>query len=58
MNPYALRFEIYKQAQDFVMEKYHSEKEGDNLVEFPSFYDVEKVANKINAFVSQDGAGS
>ena len=54
MNPYVLRFEIFKEARIFILEKYYCEKEKDNSVEFPSFRDIEKLANRINAFVSQD----
>lgn len=54
MNPYALRFEIFKEAQTLILEKYHCEKEKNDSVEFPDFRDIENLANRINAFVSQD----
>lgn len=63
MTPYELRFEIFKQAYNFAVDKYSasrelvenhneiSEKKWD-LPPFPSYEDVEQFADKINNFVS------
>ena len=63
MTPYELRFEIFKQAYNFAVDKYAasyevvknhneiSEKKWE-LPPFPSYDEVEVFANKINNFVS------
>jgi hypothetical protein len=65
MTPYELRFEIFKQAYNFANDKFNVEYEiisswnenSKNTVksdypEFPTYEEVEKLANKINNFVS------
>ena len=62
MNPYELRFEIFKQANNLVQDEYHAAfaraemlSKDDPNVEFPNFptYEyIEELANKINTFVS------
>lgn len=65
MTPYELRFEIFRQAECLVETQFSSEMEiaqrwndnPDNTIKmdypkFPSFEEIEKLANKINEFVS------
>jgi hypothetical protein len=62
MTPYELRFEIFKQANNLVQDKYHAAfaraemlSKNDPNVEFPDFPTYEKIealAEKINTFVS------
>jgi hypothetical protein len=65
MTPYELRFEIFKQAYAFANDKFSVEYDtartwnecSSNTVkmdfpEFPSYQEVEALAEKINSFVS------
>jgi hypothetical protein len=65
MTPYELRFEIFKQAYAFANDKFSIEydtarcwnENSMNTVkmdypDFPSYQDVESLAEKINEFVS------
>jgi hypothetical protein len=62
MTPYELRFKIFEQANCLAQDKYHSSfaraemlSKDDPNVEFPVFptYEqIEELANKINNFVS------
>ena len=63
MTPYELRFEIFKQANGLAQDEYHAafataeEWNKSNSIkmdypEFPSYEKIEKLANKINDFVS------
>jgi len=62
MTPYELRFEIFKQAQSLADQEFHTtwqsvdrKKETDPSVEYPSYpsyENIEKLAEKINTFVS------
>lgn len=63
MTPYELRFEIFKQANDLAQDEYHAsfaiadECNKDNSIKmdyptFPSYEQIEKLAEKINSFVS------
>jgi hypothetical protein len=62
MTPYELRFEIFKQANGLAQDKYHSSfacaemlsKDDPNVKfpDFPTYEQIEKLANKINTFVS------
>lgn len=63
MTPYELRFQIFKQAYNFAVDKYSASRE---LIEnhneisekkwelpsFPSYEEVEEFAEKINNFIS------
>ncbi|MFZ9301520.1 MAG: hypothetical protein ACO23V_11175 [Chitinophagaceae bacterium] len=64
MTPYELRFEIFKQANGLAQDKYHcqyamvEEWNKTNSVkmdypEFPTYAQIEKLADKINNFVSE-----
>ena len=64
MTPYELRFEIFKQANGLAQDKYHAafavtdQWNTHNTVkmdypDFPSYEQIEALADKINAFVSQ-----
>jgi hypothetical protein len=63
MTPYELRFEIFKQANNLAQDKYHAEfavadqwNEHNSVKmdypDFPSYEQIESLADKINAFVS------
>ena len=63
MTPYELRFEIFKQANNLAQDKYHAEfsvaeqwNEHHSIKmdypDFPSYEQIEALADKINAFVS------
>ena len=62
MTPYELRFEIFKQAQCLADQEFHtswqsveSKRETDNSINYPvypSYEEIEKLAHKINNFVS------
>ena len=62
MTPYELRFEIFKQAQNLADQEFHvtwqstdRKREKDDSIEYPtypSYEQIEKLAEKINAFVS------
>jgi len=63
MTPYELRFEIFKQANGLAQDEYHAsfaiadEWNKNNSVKmdyptFPSYEQIEKLADKINSFVS------
>ena len=65
MTPYELRFEIFKQAYNFANDKFSIEydtarcwnENSRNTVkidypDFPTYEQVEELANKINSFVS------
>ena len=63
MTPYELRFEIFKQAQNLAYQEFHTvwksidrknESDGTSLKypTYPSYEQIEKLAEKINAFVS------
>jgi hypothetical protein len=67
MTPYELRFEIFKQANGFAQDKYHAaftavEQWNGNpknsvmmdYPDFPSYDQIEALADKINAFVSKN----
>jgi len=67
MTPYELRFEIFKQAYNIVSDKFAAEMEqtikyNDELSElhqkvdypeYPSYRQVEQIAERINTFVSE-----
>ncbi len=67
MTPYELRFEIFKQAYNIVSDKFAAEMEqalkyNEDLSEvhqkidypnYPSYREVEQIAERINAFVSE-----
>jgi hypothetical protein len=64
MTPYELRFEIFKQAIGLSQDEYHckyamvEEWNKTNSVkmdypEFPTYVEIEELANKINNFVSE-----
>ena len=65
MTPYELRFEIFKQANSLAQDEYQStfalvamwNDNPSNAVkmeypDFPTYEQIEKIADKINAFVS------
>jgi|TARA_R110000868_G_scaffold22680_2_gene92883 hypothetical protein len=63
MTPYELRFEIFKQAQTLADQEFHTvwqsidrknQSDGTSLKypTYPSYEQIEKLAEKINAFVS------
>ena len=63
MTPYQLRLEIFKQANNLAQEKYHAaffvaEQWNENnsvkmdCPDFPTYEQIEELANKINNFVS------
>ena len=63
MTPYELRFEIFKQANGLAQDEYHAaftvadQWNQINSVkmdypDFPSYEQIEKLAEKINVFVS------
>ena len=63
MTPYELRFEIFKQAQNLADQEFHTvwqsvdrknEMDGTSLKypTYPTYDDIEKLAEKINSFVS------
>jgi hypothetical protein len=68
MTPYELRFEIFKQAQSLADQEFHTEWQSadreNQLLKgsadpwtltypvYPSYEQIEKLAEKINAFVS------
>ena len=63
MTPYELRFEIFKQAQSLADQEFHAaftaadQWNQINSVkmdypDFPSYEQIEKLAEKINSFVS------
>jgi hypothetical protein len=63
MTPYELRFEIFKQANGLAQDEYHAsfaladEWNKNNSVkmeypDFPTYEQIEELANKINNFVS------
>ena len=63
MNPYELRFEIFKQANGLAQDEYHAsfaiadEWNKNNSIKmdyptFPSYEQIEKLAERINSFVS------
>ena len=56
MSPYELRFEIFRQAQMLADQEYRAKVSmGETTgLEYPSYYYIESLASKINAFVSQD----
>ncbi|NDB57030.1 hypothetical protein EB001_01040 [bacterium] len=65
MTPYELRFEIFKQANGLAQDKYHAafaiveQWNEHNSVktdypDFPSYEEIEALADKINAFVSKN----
>jgi hypothetical protein len=67
MTPYELRFEIFKQAYNIVSDKFAAEMEqalryNEDLSvvhqkidypNYPSYREVEQIAEKINTFVSE-----
>ena len=67
MTPYELRFEIFKQAYNIVSDKFAAEMEqalryNEDLSEvhqkidypnYPSYREVEQIAERINTFVSE-----
>lgn len=66
MTPYELRFEIFKQAQNLADSEYHTQwahidrqNERDpnypeDYPKYPSYEYIEKLAEKINVFVSSN----
>ena len=63
MTPYELRFEIFKQAQSLADQEFHvawqsvdrkNELDGTSIKYpiYPTYNDIEKLAEKLNAFVS------
>ena len=65
MTPYELRFEIFKQANGLAQDKYHAEfaivdqwntqnSIKTDYPDFPSYEQIEALADKINAFVSKN----
>jgi len=63
MTPYELRFQIFQQANGLAQDEYHANfalveqwnKEHSvkmDYPQFPSYTDIESLADKINAFVS------
>lgn len=65
MNPYQLRFEIFKQAYSCASDEFHAafakaENWNENnsvkmeYPDYPSYEYIEKLANKINNFVSSN----
>ena len=69
MTPYELRFEIFKQAYNFSLDKFSTEMDTArtwnedarktvmmdypvDYPEFPTYQEVEELADKINNFVS------
>ena len=70
MTPYELRFEIFKQAYNIVSDKFAAEMEqalryNEDLSvvhqkidypNYPSYREVEQIAEKINTFVSETKA--
>jgi hypothetical protein len=70
MSPYELRFEIFKQAYNIVSDKFAAEMEqalryNEDLSvvhqkidypNYPSYREVEQIAEKINTFVSETKA--
>jgi hypothetical protein len=63
MTPYELRFQIFQQANGLAQDEYHAKfavaeqwnKENSvkmDYPEFPSYAEIEKLADKINSFVS------
>jgi len=62
MTPYELRFEIFKQANGLAQDEYHTSfaraemlsKDDPNVKfpDFPTYEQIEELANKINTFVS------
>jgi hypothetical protein len=66
MTPYELRFKIFKQAQNLADSEYHTrwthidrQHEHDpsyleDYPKYPSYEYIEKLAEKINAFVSKN----
>ena len=62
MTPYELRFEIFKQAQTLADQEFHvawqssdRKRETNNSIDYPvypSYEQIEKLAEKINTFVS------
>jgi hypothetical protein len=64
MTPYELRFEVFKQALEIAHNKFHAEfgrteilkKDEPTLKfpEFPTYEEVEEIANKINKFISSN----
>ena len=63
MTPYELRFEIFKQANGLAQDEYHAsfaitdEWNKNNSIkmdypDFPSYEQIEALADKINTFVS------
>lgn len=66
MTPYELRFEIFKHAQNLADQEFHTvwqsvdrknELDGTSLKypTYPSYAQIETLAGKINAFVSETG---
>jgi len=67
MTPYELRFEIFKQAYNIVSDKFAAEMEQTikyneelsevqqkvDYPEYPSYRQVEQIAERINMFVSE-----
>ena len=64
MTPYELRFEIFKQAQTLADQEFHTSfatvdrlkdlnpNDTTQYPQYPSYEHIEKLAEKINAFVS------
>ena len=63
MTPYELRFEIFKQAQNLADQEFHVTwqsvdrknemyKDSIEYPTYPSYEQIEKLAEKINVFVS------
>jgi hypothetical protein len=62
MTPYELRFEIFKQAMGFAEDEFHAnynlaemwnkDKNVMDYPEFPTYEEIEALADKINNFVS------
>ena len=63
MTPYELRFEIFKQAQTLADQEFHTvwqsvdrknemDKDSIKYPTYPTYDDIEKLAEKINSFVS------
>lgn len=66
-NPYELRFDMFQQAKEILVDEYHAKSAAlmaryelvdgseypENLPEYPSFDDIVKMAKEINRYVSE-----
>ena len=64
-NPYELRFEIFQQAKEILIDEYHAKRDAvlhqyemeeeafyPDMPEYPSFDSIVKMAREINHYVS------